>query len=184
MLWYESLSQMNKPMTPKKPVTNQKLLISTNQSDAQSTRVLRQFRLIFSSVRRHFQLIEKSAGVGGAQIWALSLVQQEPGIAITKLAEEMDVHQSTASNLVKAMIKAGFVQSEKSEEDKRVAELYILPAGIKLLKKVPRPYAGVLPKALEELPPDRLKSLEQDLNDLIKIIEVAEEDAKTPLAMM
>ena len=74
MLWFECLNQMNKPMTPKKLVANQKLLISTNQSDAQSTRVLRQFRLIFSSVRRHFQLIEKSAGVGGAQIWALSLV--------------------------------------------------------------------------------------------------------------
>ncbi len=175
---------MIKSMPAKTSVANQKLLNSNNQSDGSSARVLRQFRLIFSSVRRHFQTIEKTAGVGGAQIWALSLVAQEPGIGITQLALAMDVHQSTASNLVRTMIKSGYVQSEKSSEDKRVVELYILPTGIKLLKKVPGPHTGVLPKALADLPPARLKSLEHDLQALIDKLEVDEGDAQTPMALM
>lgn len=149
-----------------------------------SARVLRQFRLIFSSVRRHFLLIEKSVGVGGAQIWALSLVEQAPGITITKLASSMDVHQSTASNLVRAMIKAGLVHSEKSAEDKRVVELYILPSGMKLLKKVPGPHSGVLPKALSDLRPETLESLEENLRFLIEKLEVDEGDAQTPMALL
>lgn len=175
---------MLKPMSTKTSVANQRLLNSNHQSDGSSARVLRQFRLIFSTVRRHFQTIEKTAGVGGAQIWALSLVEQEPGIAITQLALAMDIHQSTASNLVRAMIKSGYVLSEKSSEDKRVVELYILPTGIKLLKKVPGPHTGVLPKALADLPPARLKSLEQDLQALIEKLEVEEADAQTPMALM
>ncbi len=171
-------------MPAKTSVANPQLLNSNHPSDGSSARVLRQFRLIFSSVRRHFQSIEKKAGVGGAQIWALSLVAQQPGIAITQLALAMDVHQSTASNLVRTMIKSGYVQSEKSSEDKRVVELYILPAGIKLLKKVPGPHAGVLPKALSDLPPDSLKSLEKNLQDLIEKLEVEEGDAQTPMALM
>lgn len=171
-------------MPAKTSVANQRLLNLNHQSDGSSARVMRQFRLIFSTVRRHFKNIEKMAGVGGAQIWALSLVEQEPGIAITQLALAMDVHQSTASNLVRTMIKSGYVQSEKSSEDKRVVELYILPTGIKILKKVPGPHAGVLPKALADLPPVRLKSLEQDLQDLIEKLEVEEADAQTPMALM
>lgn len=171
-------------MAEKKSTTKQNLIDSSDSSDDQSARVLRQFRLIFSAVRRHFQNIEKLVGVGGAQIWAMSLIEQEPGIAITALASAMDVHQSTASNLVRSMLKAGYVQSEKSSEDKRIVELYILPAGIKLLKKVPGPHSGVLPKALADLKPNTLASLEDSLLALIDKLEVDEGDAKTPMAMM
>lgn len=149
-----------------------------------SARVLRQFRLIFSSIRRHFQNIEKVAGVGGAQIWALSLIAQTPGLAVTQLSQAMDIHQSTASNLVRALLKAGFVHSEKSSNDKRVAELYPLPEGLKLLKKVPAPYTGVLPTALSELSPETLLSLEEDLDALIKKLDVDAVSAQTPMALM
>jgi len=149
-----------------------------------SALVLRQFRLIFNSVRRHFQSIEKQAGVGGAQIWALSLITQNPGLAVTPLSQAMDIHQSTASNLVRALLKSGLIQSEKSAHDKRVVELYPLPAGLKLLKKVQGPYAGVLPQALGELDPDTLQSLGRDLELLIRKLDVDERAAKTPIALM
>lgn len=156
---------------------------SKNTADP-SARVLRQFRLIFSSIRRHFQTIEKVAGVGGAQIWALSLIAQTPGLAVTQLSQAMDIHQSTASNLVRALLNAGFVHSEKSVHDKRMAELYPLPEGLKLLKKVPGPYTGVLPMALGELAPETLSNLERDLDALIKKLDVDEVSAQTPMALM
>jgi len=110
------------------------LLTPLNRStpDDPAVLVVRQFRLIFSSVRRHFQSIEKMAGVGGAQIWALSLIAENPGMAVTQLFQAMDIHQSTASNLVSALLKSGFIQSEKSAHDKRVVELYPLPEGLQL----------------------------------------------------
>ena len=105
--------------------------------DDQAARVLRQFRLIFSTIRRHFQTMEKQSGIGGAQVWALSLVAQHPGLGVTRLADLMDIHQSTTSNLVKSLIKSGLLHSEKSVHDRRVVELYVLPEGLKLLKKIP-----------------------------------------------
>jgi DNA-binding MarR family transcriptional regulator len=146
--------------------------------------VLRQFRLIFSSIRRHFQNIEKISGVGGAQIWALSLIAEKPGLAVTHLSQAMDIHQSTASNLIRALLKMGLVHSEKSLLDKRVSELYPLPEGLKLLKKIPGPYTGVLPLALSELSAETLANLERDLDLLVKKLDVDEVSAKTPLALM
>ena len=70
-------------------------------------RVLRRFRLVFNAVKTHFQQVEKKAGVGGAQLWALSVIHAHPGIGVNSLAAFMDVHQTTASNLVKALVAAG-----------------------------------------------------------------------------
>lgn len=176
-----TLMKSHTQLSPNTPPTQH--IEAQDASDA-SARVLRQFRLIFSSIRRHFQTIEKVAGVGGAQIWALSLIAQSPGMAVTQLAQAMDIHQSTASNLVRALLKAGFIHNEKSVQDKRVAELYPLPEGLKLLKKVPGPYTGVLPMALTELAPETLSNLERDLDALIKKLDVDEASAQTPMALM
>jgi DNA-binding MarR family transcriptional regulator len=150
----------------------------------QAARVLRQFRLIFNTVRRHFQRMEKQAGIGGAQVWALSLVAQHQGIGVTQLADLMDIHQSTTSNLVKSLMKIGLLHSEKSSHDRRVVELYVLPEGLKLLKKIPGPFAGVLPHALQRMDVANLLQLEENLAALITRLEVDEKAAQTPIAMM
>ena len=48
--------------------------------------VLRQFRIIFRSVRRHFQIVENRVGLRGSLLWALSIVAEQPGISLTRLA--------------------------------------------------------------------------------------------------
>jgi DNA-binding MarR family transcriptional regulator len=150
----------------------------------QAALVLRQFRLIFSTVRKHFMTMEKQSGIGGAQVWALSLVAQHPGLGVTQLAEHMDIHQSTTSNLVRTLINSSLVHSEKSSHDRRVVELYALPEGLKLLKKIPGPFAGVLPHALQRLDPTTLVQLEKNLSELINRLDVDEKAARTPISMM
>ena len=57
---------------------------STELPDPDSaTRVLRQFRIVFNSVKTHFRQVEQAAGLGGAQVWALSVIRDQPGIGVT-----------------------------------------------------------------------------------------------------
>lgn len=175
-------------MPPQSPTSNDTFSAlskdQTSLKDDHSAKVLRQFRLIFNTVRRHFQSMEKQSGIGGAQTWALSLVAQQPGLGVSQLAERMDVHQSTASNLIRSLIKSGHVHSEKAAHDRRVVELYVLPEGLKLLRKIPGPFTGVLPYALQHLDEVTLIQLEQNLSELINRLEVDENAAQTPIAMM
>lgn len=62
--------------------------------DEPAARVLRQFRVVFNAVRTHFRAVEKQAGVAGAQLWALSVAGQRPGLGVSELARAMDIHQS------------------------------------------------------------------------------------------
>jgi DNA-binding MarR family transcriptional regulator len=149
---------------------------------ADSRLVLRQFRQIFNAVKTHFRQVESKAGLGGAQIWALGLVREQPGIGMTELARRMDVRPSTASNLVKVLIERGLVATEKDEVDRRAVRLRVLPAGTRALRKAPGPMEGVLPGALESLDPALLARLQADLAVLIERLQVESDGAQTPLA--
>ena len=149
-----------------------------------AAQVLRHFRSVFNAVKTHFQQVEKRAGIGGAQVWALSIMQAQPGIGMNDLALGLDIQQSTASNLVKGLLKLELIKVEKNGPDKRAVQLYILPSGRRLLKKAPGPFSGVLPKALSELDPKTLLRLEKDLGVLLKLLNADAKAAKTPLASL
>jgi DNA-binding MarR family transcriptional regulator len=149
-----------------------------------ATRVLRQFRIVFNAVKTHFRQVEREAGVGGAQLWALGVIQRTPGIGVTELARELDIHQSTASNLTKAMIERGLVSAGRESMDRRTVALRLLPPGEEVLKAAPMPFTGVLPDALASLDPQTLARLEQDLAQLITALAADESGASVMMAQL
>jgi DNA-binding MarR family transcriptional regulator len=155
---------------------------SSIDTDQAAIQVLRQFRQVFNAVKSHFQQVEKTVGMGGAQVWALSVVRDHPGIGMGALAKAMSIHQSTASNLVRALIDREMVVALKQGADRRAVQLNLLPAGAKVLKKAPGPFAGLLPDALKALPFDTLARLQADLAQLIVVIDADESGASIPLS--
>lgn len=151
-----------------------------NPSD--TTQVLRRFRVVFNAIRTHFQQIEKQVGLGGAAVWALSVVRDQPGIGVGGLALAMDIHQTTASNLVKTLRAKELISLTKDAQDRRSVQLNILPGGAVLLGRVSGPFEGVLPAALGQLPPATLARMDQDLGELIKLLKADDAAAGIPLS--
>jgi len=152
-----------------------------NDSHDTSMRVLFQFRMVFGAVRSHFQKVEQAVGLGGAQVWALSVIASQPGIGVSQLAQALNVRQPTASNALKALQARGLVIAQKASHDRRVVQLTLTPEGVDLLSRAPGPPMGVLPAGLMALPPDTLQRLEQDLQVLITTLSVSPDAAQTPL---
>ena len=150
----------------------------------QPGQVLRRFRVVFGAVRSHFKAIEKQVGLGGAQVWALSVIRDQPGIGLGDLAKCLDVHQSTASNLVRALQRKALITMNKDATDKRHVHLHITPQALTLLADVPGPFEGVLPAALAELTPATLQRLDQDLASLIALLKADESAGTVPLAQL
>ena len=145
--------------------------------------VLKQFRIIFKSVKAHFQNVEAQCRLSGAQLWALSVIVGQTGIKVSELAKELSIHQSTASNLVERLVSQGLVEKERSREDQRVVRLTPTAAGIGLVRQAPGPAEGVLPDALGHLPKATLDQLQHNLSELIALLQVKEASAEnTPLS--
>jgi MarR family transcriptional regulator, organic hydroperoxide resistance regulator len=151
---------------------------------APDVRVLRQFRVVFNSIKTHFRQVEKRAGLGGAQVWALSVIRDQPDIGVSSLARALDVKQPTASNLVRSLVEQDLVEVKRDSRDGRAVKLRLRPAGSRALRRAPGPFAGVLPEALAALDTRTLARLEDDLAALIQALKADERGAKRLLSQM
>ena len=146
---------------------------------------LKQFRIIISAVRHHFRALETACGVSGAQVWILSAIAENPGITVSRLSEALSVHVSTASNMLDKLAKAGLVDRQRGEEDRRVVNLHLTAAGQAVLERAPQPLTGLVPFALENLPGKTLARLHEDLALLIQQMNYVDlEAANKPLSTL
>ena len=116
-------------------------------------------------------------------MWAMSVIRDQPDIGMGELARSMQIHPSTASNLVRGLIERELVSATKGAADRRAVRLRLLPAGTRLLRRSPGPFAGVLPSALATLDEKTLRRLEKDLAQLIAVLNV-DKSAGVPLSEM
>ena len=144
-------------------------------------KVLRRFRVVFNAVKARFRAVENLAGVSGAQLWALSVINARPGVGVRELASAMDIHQSTASNLLRALQDARMVESVREGEDRRAVQLYLTARGQKALAKAPGPFEGILPDALRTLDAATLARLDRDLAKLIALLGPEARGKNVPL---
>lgn len=163
----------------KKPARS--VAIAEPEISEPAMRVLRRFRIVFNEVKAHFRAVEKRAGIAGAQLWALSVIRDQPGIGVGQLAKAMDIHQSTASNLLKPLLEEGLVVSDRAHADKRLVRLQLSAIGARTLRKAPGPFTGVLPLALSQLDARTLARLDRDLGAVIQLLGGDERSARVPL---
>lgn len=155
--------------------------LAQTPDSAPQHRVLRQFRIVFNAVKTHFRQVERDSGLGGAQVWALSVIAKQPGLGATGLSRALDIHQSTASNLVRGLVERGYVVARREGADRRNVALYIQPEGQQVLERSPVPFSGVLPDALGAIDEVTLLRLESDLARLISQLGADDSAAGIPL---
>ena len=147
--------------------------------------VLQQFRMIYGSMRQYFRLVEERCGMPGSQMWVLQEVERRPEIGIGELAAGMGIHQSTCSLLVDKLVTQAYLVKQRRSADQRRVGLSLTAAGLLALAALPGPAEGILPEALAKLPEVVLKTLNINLDELIRHLPGKDESfAGTPLAEM
>ncbi len=145
--------------------------------------VLRQFRVVFKTVRQHYHEVKTSTHVSGAQLWALANIAQRQGCTVRELAQGLAIHTSTASNLLNKLAEFGLVVRRREADDRRVVTLYLTAEGEAVIKNAPQPLIGVLQHALTQLPAHELVRLGEGLGVLIGAMNVTDPTAgSTPIS--
>ncbi|HEY6455280.1 MAG TPA: MarR family winged helix-turn-helix transcriptional regulator [Steroidobacteraceae bacterium] len=128
---------------------------------------LQAFRMIFGSARRHDAEVRRLAGISGSMLWALSEIGGSPGLSVNTLAKRMALHQTTASNLVNALVEHKLIRRIRDRADQRVVRLHMAAVGGRMCKRAPEPHAGLLVDALRHLEVSQLTQLRKCLRVLI-----------------
>jgi DNA-binding MarR family transcriptional regulator len=152
---------------------------ATAAGESRMLDVLRQFRIVIRSIKRHYQWVEKRCGVSGAQLWAMERIAASPGLSPGDLASQLAIHPSTASNLLARLEELGMVKRSRRSRDQRRVQLMLTTKGTSVLRKAPRPLKGVLQQALADMPPASLAALQRRLNDLLALMRIRDDAART-----
>ncbi|HVC49580.1 MAG TPA: MarR family winged helix-turn-helix transcriptional regulator [Burkholderiales bacterium] len=142
---------------------------------AQIREVLKYFRTVVKSVKRHSEKIKEQCGVSGAELWVLGELANRPGMRSSDLARVLAIHQSTLSNLLDKLDRKKFLWRERSKDDQRVVRLYLTEAGEEVFKHAPGPAQGVLTDALRNLPDETIAMLGESLGVLVHSLKMKDE---------
>lgn len=169
-------------METRKPKTKSATLEQVADGSTQ-VHALKKLRIVIRAAQRHSAWIEKQCGISGAQLWIMQELHETPGLRVGEIAERLAIHQTTASNLLDALVKTGRVIKRRDEADQRVVKLELSKEGNALLAEAPSPARGLLPEALAKMDEAGLQALNQGLQALLNVIEqqVDESYALQPL---
>lgn len=138
---------------------------------------LQEFRTIVGSARRHDADVRRIAGISGSQLWALSEIAKSEGMRVNDLSERMALHQTTASNLINALVERKLIRRGRDDEDQRVVRLHVTTEGKRMLLRAPGPYVGLLVDALRHLQTPELRRLKNSLRTLSTVLRDSAGDA-------
>jgi len=131
---------------------------------------LEAFRTLFASARVHDADVRRVAGIPGSQLWALSEIARAGGLSVNDLAENMALHQTTASNLVNGLSERKLIRRTRDAEDQRIVRLHVTTDGKRMLLRAPGPYTGLLVDGLRHLDEKQLARLHKDLASLLGVM--------------
>jgi DNA-binding MarR family transcriptional regulator len=137
--------------------------------------VLKKLRIVFRAAQRHSLWVEKQCGVNGAQLWMMQELFDQPGMRVGELASKLAIHQTTASNLIDALRKRGYVVKERDAADQRVVNLKLSDEGRKVLLDAPSPARGLLQEAILHLDDGALAQLDAGLQGMLSSIDKLDE---------
>lgn len=107
-------------------------------------------------------------GVSHGQASMLYLLAYHGQSSVKQVSEYLGVSKSAVSQLVDPLVDKDLIIRRPDENDRRIAQLSLSPAGARFLKKLARHKFAGLRTALESLSPDELKSLHRIYKKMAK----------------
>ena len=131
-------------------------------------------RLLQGISKRQSSEFMRKYGITGPQLGALRFVALTPGISMRQLSEKLYLHVSTVSGIVDRLVKRGYVERERSDEDRRIVRLDVTAAGRRVIKRTPLAGMGLLIHTIGDLPSKKLLEVQKVMNLLLELMGVAD----------
>ena len=132
---------------------------------------------IIDNLRRVFQIIseysktaERSTGLTGPQLWALSLLSNDAPIHVSDLARQMYLSSATVVGILDRLEIKGLVTRLRSKEDRRAVNLHLTEKGRDLAVKNPEVAQIMLMKGLEGLSDEQFSRVDEGMQQMVRIL--------------
>ena len=105
-------------------------------------------------------------GISMTQLHVMYLLEHHGELAMSRLAETLDVSLSAATGLVDRVEERGFVERVRVAQDRRIVLVRITDAGRQMLEDVEVLRVGIIRQVLDELDETQLAGVASAMSDL------------------
>ena len=145
------------------------------------TDVIDSIRVLVKALRDSGRDAEQKLGITSAQLYVLQALRERPA-SINELAARTYTHQSSVSMVVARLVESRLVTRSTARGDARKVLISLTATGRNLVKKAPDGAQTRLVSALSEMTRSDLKSLANQLNALIGIMDMQQQVDASGLA--
>ncbi len=105
-------------------------------------------------------------GISMSQLHIMHLLEGHGEMAMSRLAEMLDVSVSNATGLIDRVEERGFVERTRVATDRRMVMVQLTPAGHQMLDEFETLREGILSRVLDQLDPKQLAGVAKAMRDL------------------
>ena len=138
----------------------------TRIEDQTKDRIIAEFRGAMAELRCIGSEKLVRVGVSMTQLHVMSMLERHGDMAMSRLAEMIDVSLSSATGLVDRMEERGYLERLRVPDDRRVVLVRISETGRKLLDEIELLRTELLRTVLERMDPGQLDGLARATADL------------------
>jgi len=138
----------------------------------QEQRILEIFQSYREVHQAFFQLMTKAARkhkLTALQLIVLRVLREHPEIRLSDLAEKVKLGNSTTSGIVDRMVKAGLVDRERTETDRRAMTLTLSEKGMALWRETEATRLHMM-RSLLELPEEDQRELDRIQQKVLQLL--------------
>jgi DNA-binding MarR family transcriptional regulator len=132
---------------------------------------MRTFLQMHRGLRRHGRRMHLK-GMSGRKISVLRYLLDAGARTVGELSEYFYVTDSSASEMVAHLERAGYVTRTRSQRDNRVVLVELTSAGREFARQAPLAGIPLLRERLQELPPERVLVIHDVLNQLVQLLGI------------
>jgi len=127
---------------------------------------------ILSNLTLAFLQLERSGkcchGVTLSQCHTLDLLSKRGGLTMNELSRQMGLAKSTMTRIVNNMVREGWIERAKNQEDGRVVNVRLTRKGKDMAKKLGVSSHNHVQRILRHIPPSEIPKVMESLKRVVK----------------
>ncbi len=118
----------------------------------------------------HMDLVQKEHGTPLSHVQVLAMLQDVGTMSVSEISRRLGIAKPNITPLVDRLFAAGYVDRQHDENDRRVVNIVLLPAGEEKLAAIRATIARQIQVQAEDLSVSEFRELSESLSSVVRIL--------------
>ena len=121
----------------------------------------------------HMDIVQKEHGTPLSHVQVLAMLQDVGMMSVSEISRRLGIAKPNITPLVDRLFEAGYVDRQHDENDRRVVNIVLLPAGMEKLASIRATISRQIQTQAEDLSLSEFRELHDSLESVVRILSLA-----------